>query len=217
MKHVSSSLKFVQWFAVAGTLSLAALGGCQNKESADSANAPDAAPPPVDSTAGKPAEDPVARGKYLVTVLACNDCHTPFKMGEKGEPEPDMSKMLSGHPENLKMPPPPALAPDAPWNWGGAATNTAFFGPWGVSYAINLTPDEVSGLGKWTEEMFVKTMRSGQHFGAARPIMPPMPAQAYKELGEDDLKAIFAFLKTIPPIKNQAPPYEPPKGAPTGG
>ena len=47
------------------------------------------------------------RGRYLVTILGCNDCHTPFKMGPKG-PEPDMSRMLSGHPESMKLPPPPA-------------------------------------------------------------------------------------------------------------
>src|SRR5687768_3671670 len=50
----------------------------------------------------------VARGKYLATIMLCNDCHTPWKMGEKG-PEPDMSRLLSGHPQDLVMPPPPAL------------------------------------------------------------------------------------------------------------
>ena len=93
----------------------------------------------------------VERGRYLVTVMLCHDCHTPFKMGPKG-PEPDMTRMLSGHPSDLVMPPPPKL-PEGPWNWMGAATNTAFAGPWGVSFTANLTPDPETGLGKWTEQL----------------------------------------------------------------
>ena len=60
-----------------------------------------------------PKEDPVARGKYLVTIMGCNDCHTPLKMTDRG-PVPDMDKMLSGHPQDLKMPTPQKLAP-GPW------------------------------------------------------------------------------------------------------
>src|SRR4051812_26973895 len=82
----------------------------------------------------------VERGKYLVTIGGCNDCHTPLKMGPHG-PEPDGSRRLSGHPEQMAMPPAPSL-PKGPWMWTGAATNTAFAGPWGVSYARNLTPDQ---------------------------------------------------------------------------
>src|SRR3954447_8402467 len=70
----------------------------------------------------------IARGQYLVTIGGCNDCHTPLKMGAKG-PEPDMSRMLSGHPQHVPMPPAPKL-PNGPWLWTGAATNTAFAGPW---------------------------------------------------------------------------------------
>src|SRR5262249_49480411 len=65
----------------------------------------------------------VQRGRYLVTAIGCNDCHTPLKMTERG-PEPDMSRMLSGHPSTMKMPHPPKL--DGAWGWAGAATNTAF-------------------------------------------------------------------------------------------
>src|SRR6188768_1098535 len=55
----------------------------------------------------------VQRGAYLVGAMGCNDCHTPWKLGPKG-PEPDMSRALSGHPEDMKMPPAPALPP-GPW------------------------------------------------------------------------------------------------------
>lgn len=152
----------------------------------------------------------VERGKYLVTILVCNDCHTPFKMGPNG-PEPDMSKMLSGHPESMKMPPPPA--PSGPWIWAGAATNTAFAGPWGVSYAFNLTPDKNTGIGIWTEEMFVKAMKTGKHMGTSRVIQPPMPWPWYGQATEEDLKSIFAYLRTIPPIVNHVPDWEEPTPA----
>ena len=149
----------------------------------------------------------VERGKYLVTVMICNDCHTPYKMGPKG-PEPDMSLMLSGHPEQMKMPPPPK--PVGPWIASIAATNTAFAGPWGISYTTNLTPDKNTGLGIWTEDMFLKSMKTGKHMGTSREIQPPMPWPWFGKATDEDLKAIFAFLQSIPPIVNHVPDWEPP-------
>lgn len=156
-------------------------------------------------------EDPVARGKYLVMAGACHDCHTPFKMGPKG-PEPDMSRMLSGHPETLKMGPPPKL--ENGWVYAGSGTNTAYVGPWGVSYAINLTPDQNTGLGIWTEDQFVKAIKTGKHFGVSRPIQPPMPWQSYSNMTDEDLKAIYVYLRSVPPITNHVPDYEPPPETP---
>lgn len=151
----------------------------------------------------------VARGAYLVNVMVCNDCHTPFAMGPNG-PEPDMTRMLSGHPQDLVMPPPPALG-DGPWVWSAAGTNTAFSGPWGVSFTANLTPDEETGLGRWTEETFLQAIRTGRHEGVGRPILPPMPYPQYRNATDEDLKAIFAYLQSIPAIKNRVPqPIDPP-------
>ena len=149
-----------------------------------------------------PAVDAVERGKYLVTIAGCNDCHTPFKMGPHG-PEPDMTRMLAGHPQELRMPPAPAGR--GPWIWVGAATNTVFAGPWGVSYATNLTPEPNTGLGIWTEELFIKALRTGRHWGQARPILPPMSWQGYSRMTDDDLKAMYAYLRTIPPVVNSVP------------
>ncbi|HEX4823045.1 MAG TPA: hypothetical protein VFV19_01910 [Candidatus Polarisedimenticolaceae bacterium] len=158
---------------------------------------------------GAPA-DRVARGAYLVRIMVCNDCHTPFKMGGSG-PEPDMSRMLSGHPQELEMPPAPAL-PAGPWGWAGAVTNTAFSGPWGTSFTANLTPDPETGLGKWTEKMFLDTLRTGRHQGIGRPVLPPMPWPMYGKATDDDLEAIFAYLQSIPPVKNKVPqPVDPPQ------
>lgn len=148
-----------------------------------------------------------ARGAYLIAGLGCADCHTPLKMGPNG-PEPDLSRRLSGHPEQLKLPPPPKS--DGHWLWFGAATNTAFAGPWGISYAINLTSDKETGLGGWKEDDFVRALKAGKHAGVARPIMPPMPWQALSHFTEDDLRAMFRYLQTVPAIRNRVPDYQPP-------
>lgn len=144
----------------------------------------------------------VERGRQLVAFGGCNHCHTPWKMGERG-PEPDMSRMLSGHPANLKLADPPKM--NGGWMWAAAGTNTAFAGPWGISYGRNLTPERVSGLGIWTEDMFIKTMRTGRHMGVSRPVLPPMPVENLNSLPDEDLKAIFAYLRTIKPIRNEVP------------
>ncbi len=175
-------------------LLLLAAAGCQQPETAQA----DASV----ETPAAPATGAVERGRYLVTVTGCNDCHTPFKMGPNG-PEPDMTRMLAGHPQDLAMPPAPAGR--EPWSWSGAATNTAFAGPWGVSYASNLTPEPNTGLGIWTEDLFLKALRTGRHWGQARPILPPMSWQGYARMTDDDLKAVYAYLRTIPPVVNSVP------------
>ena len=122
-----------------------------------------------------------------------------------------MSRMLSGHPETLIVTSAPALA--QPFVWAGTATNTAFAGPWGISFAMNLTPDVDTGLGSWSDEMFVKALRTGKHMGTSRPIQPPMPWSWYSQMSDDDLKALFAYLRSVPAIRNRPPTYQPP-GAP---
>lgn len=149
----------------------------------------------------------VKRGALLVGVGGCMDCHTPFKMGPNG-PEKDLTRGLSGHPEALQLPPPPKLA--AEWNWAGSATMTAFVGPWGMTYAANLTPDRETGIGAWTQRDFIQAMRTGKHLGVARPILPPMPWQALSRLPEKDLRAVYAYLMAQPAVKNKVPDYTPP-------
>jgi mono/diheme cytochrome c family protein len=150
----------------------------------------------------------VARGKYLVNTSGCHDCHTPFKLGPNG-PEPDMTRMLSGHPEALVMPPAPTL-PAGPWLITSSATNTAHAGPWGVSFTANLTPDADTGLGQWTLKDFMSTIRTGRHMGRGRPVLPPMPIPVYNNFTDADLEAVYAYLRTIPPIKNRVPEPLPP-------
>jgi hypothetical protein len=149
----------------------------------------------------------VARGKYLVTLAGCTDCHTPWKAGPRG-PEPDAERYLSGHPQDAGLPPPPELPP-GPWNvvTGGM---TAWAGPWGISYGTNLTSDADTGLGAWSEQMFVEALRTGQHLGMGRDILPPMPWAAYANCTDEDLGAMFAFLMTVPAIPNEVPDPVPP-------
>jgi mono/diheme cytochrome c family protein len=156
---------------------------------------------PTAATATK-SSGSVARGEYLVKAMGCHDCHTPAKMGPSG-PEPDMSHALGGHPSTMTVPPPPA--PSGPWIGSVTGTFTAWSGPWGVSYTANLTPDKATGLGEWTEQQFVDTIRTGRRQGRGREILPPMPWPAFKNLNDADLKAIFAYLRTVKPIENKVP------------
>jgi hypothetical protein len=87
-------------------------------------------------------------------------------------------------------------------------------GPWGVSFSRNLTPDQSTGIGSWTEEMFIKTIRDGKHQGEGRALLPPMPWQMYAQMTDDDLKAIFAFLRSLPAIANAVPDPIPPEKLP---
>jgi len=153
----------------------------------------------------------IKRGEYLVNYGGCHDCHTPKLYTPQG-PQPDISRALSGHPENMKLPdlPQGIFGPD---KWGAVTNNdlTAWYGPWGVSFAANLTPDKKTGIGSWTEGLFIKTMRTGKHFGVGREILPPMPWFSLAALTDRDLKAIFLYLKSIKPIENQVPLPVPPK------
>jgi hypothetical protein len=174
------------------------------------AHAAEAADAPTQSGAAvaKAPAAKVARGKYLVSTAGCHDCHTPWHMGPKG-PEPDMSRALSGHPEQLQMPPAPAL-PEGPWLVVTGATNTAFAGPWGVSFTANLTPDADTGLGAWTVRDFMQTIRTGKHMGRGREILPPMPIPVYNNFTDADLESIYVYLRTIPAVKNRVPEPRPP-------
>ena len=154
------------------------------------------------------AETPVERGRYIVQSTGCHDCHTPWIMGPDG-PGPDMSRALSGHPQDLTMPPVPSL-PEGPWLSVVSATNTAWAGPWGVSFTANLTPDPETGMGKWTAKNFRDTIRSGRHLGRGRELLPPLPYPVYNNMTDADLDAIHAYLQSIPPIRNRVPEPLPP-------
>jgi hypothetical protein len=148
-------------------------------------------------------------GEHLVTIGGCNDCHTPKKMGPMG-PVNDSSLLLSGHPAKM---PAPDIDRKMAESKGLGVTNTltAWVGPWGVSYAANLTSDS-TGIGNWKEDQFIKCVREGKWMGLdnTRPLLPPMPWEDIRLMTDDELKAVFAYLKSTKPIHNVQPAAQPP-------
>jgi mono/diheme cytochrome c family protein len=149
-------------------------------------------------------EDLVKRGEYLVGILGCNDCHSAKRMGAQG-PEIIPETMLAGYPADR-----PLVKFDSKLIKEGFAQFypdlTAAAGPWGISFAGNLTSDE-TGIGNWTEEQFKRAMTQGKYKGleTGRMLLPPMPWQNYINITDEDLKAVFAYLKSTKPVKNLVP------------
>lgn len=179
-------------------LSATAFISCNSGKSASSNNEGIAEmPAPISK------ESLVDRGKYLVTIMGCNDCHSPKKMGPRG-PEIDSLHMLSGHPASMPV---PDADPVTKKSWVlFNHSMTAAVGPWGTSFAANITSD-ATGIGNWTEAQFFKAIREGKYKGMdnTRPLLPPMPWQVYANASDDDLRAIFAYLKSTPPVENRVP------------
>ena len=154
-------------------------------------------------------ETQIRWGQHLVTIGGCNDCHTPKKMTPMG-PVDDSALLLSGHPEKL---PAPDVDRKQMESKGLVVTSdfTAWIGPWGITYSANLTPDE-TGIGNWKEDQFLYAVKNSISKGLAgsRPLMPPMSMMPVKHMTDEELKAIFAYLKTIKPIKNNSVQPTPP-------
>jgi len=156
-------------------------------------------------------EDLIKRGEYLVTSMGCHDCHSPKKPGPNGlELIPEL--LLSG----FQADNPPMVTDTSLTNKGFSVFYpdlTASAGPWGISYAANLTPD-VTGIGTWTEEQFKKAITEGKFKGldGTRMLLPPMPWFNLTQVPDQDIKAIFAYLKSIPPVRNVVPAPIPPNG-----
>lgn len=148
----------------------------------------------------------IARGQYLMSTVGCDDCHTPKKMTPNG-PEPDMERRFMGHPsdEPFELADKKDIIAQQQVNVFSPGL-TAAAGMWGVSYAANLTPDD-TGTGNWTEAQFVKAIREGKNKGldGTRPLLPPMPWPVYRQMTDEDLKAMYAYLRTVKPIHNVVP------------
>lgn len=153
--------------------------------------------------------DPVERGNLLVNAIGCHDCHTPKKFTDHG-PVLDEDRLLSGHPSDEKLPP---YDMKTAQNYALFSMSlTAAIGPWGTSFSANLTPDD-TGIVAWSEAQFLNAMKNGKYKGldGSRQLLPPMPWESYRNLPDDDLKAIFAYLKTVKPVENLVPAAVPPK------
>jgi len=147
-------------------------------------------------------------GEYLVAIMGCDDCHSPKVMGPRG-PEIDSSRRLSGYRSGTK----PAEVDTRSLNswvmFGMEFTNAV--GPWGMSFTANLTSDP-TGIGNWTMDNFKTAIRKGKYKGIenGRDLLPPMPWQQYRNLSDEDVKDIFAFLKSTKPVENRVPAPIPP-------
>lgn len=144
-----------------------------------------------------------------MTTIGCGDCHSPKKTDDQGIPFQDPELMLSGHPQNLAI---AEYDKATAKNWALFNLHqTAVVGPWGISYAANITSDP-TGIGNWTEEQFLKAMKEGKYKGmnGTRPLMPPMPWQNYSKMSNEDLHSIFVYLQSTKPVPNVVPAYQPP-------
>ncbi|MDR3695148.1 c-type cytochrome [Mucilaginibacter sp.] len=150
----------------------------------------------------------VKRGNYLVTTLGCNDCHSPKKMGPQG-PYIDSTRMLSGFPSTAIVP----VAGPGDVKKGlvvFAGDLTAAIGPWGTSFAANITSD-ATGIGSWKLAQFKNALRHGKYKGLdnERMLLPPMPWQDLTNLTDADTEAIFTYLQSTKPVNNVVPAFRP--------
>jgi mono/diheme cytochrome c family protein len=126
-------------------------------------------------------QEQVERGRYLVTLGNCTDCHTPGHFLGK----PDMARHLGGSEVGFEV---PGL---------------------GVFYGPNLTPDKETGLGNWSVADIIKAIRTGVR-PDGRVLVPAMPWPAFANLTQSDAEAIAAYLKSLPAVRNQVPgPFGP--------
>src|SRR5688572_8491702 len=153
---------FVIAAATAAILTIVSCTGTEEKTVADT------------STKTVDTDSLVKRGNYLVTVGGCDDCHSPKNMGPRGQ-EIDMENRFSGYPADRPIP----KFDSNVVKQGMAIMNgdlTAAAGPWGVSFAANISSDS-TGIGSWSEAQFFKALREGKFKGLdqSRPLLPPMP------------------------------------------
>ena len=153
-----------------------------------------------------PGASSVDRGRYLVSITGCHDCHSP-KVGEMPDPE----RPLSGRPSTTQLP------SKMEGEVHASLDLTAWTGPWGQSVASNLTPDPATGLAtRYDEAKFIQTMRTGKKPSGLQ-LLPPMPSAVYQNLTDEDLKAIYAYLRSLKPIRNAVLTGIPTAAAPVPG
>lgn len=148
----------------------------------------------------------VQRGTELVEKWKCNYCHSPEVRGN-GRPIPDPARLLSGHPSDEEIPGMHDMIMGSAeyMEFLDNLDTTVWASDDRLVFSSNLTPDNDTGIGTWSEEVFVATMRSGRHMGLGRRILYPMPWQELGELDDADIIAIYAYLRTVKPVQNQVP------------
>lgn len=176
-----SRLLGVLAFLVCGCAAEAPYDPLEDYEELDSVTAIDA-PGPEPGRYSPIDRDMIDRGEYLVELLACGSCHTNGAFNGV----PDMSRPLAGS------------------DTGIAWTSPLESAHPGVVYPSNITPDEETGIGKWSDTQIANAIRAGVGRHGGRRIAT-MPWQAYAKMTEDDVDAIVAYLRSIKPIKHKVP------------
>ena len=180
-------------FLIAVFVTIGGLYACSNVKSTDEKKSP------IPTQA-----EMVKRGEYLVSSIGCDDCHSPKKMGANG-PELIPELRLSGYPSDRPIQKQVGNSGQMGWMLFSQDLTSAV-GPWGISFSANITSDE-SGVGNWTEQNFITAMRKGKIKGMenGRQMLPPMPWFNFRNLTDEDLKSMFAYLKSTNPVRNIVP------------
>lgn len=207
----SALLKFRRSFMILAfiTAFTSLIIACTDNSSSASSTKGDSAQANSESSKDANHTDLVKRGEYLVTIMGCDDCHSPKKMGPRG-PEIIAELRFGGFPSGAKLPKIDTNVVGKPWVVMAPDLTTAF-GPWGQSFSANISSDS-TGIGNWKEEQFFKAVREGKLKGldGTRPLLPPMPWPNYTTLKDEDARAIFAYLKASKPVQNIVPAPKPP-------
>jgi hypothetical protein len=185
--------KKILFYAIMVCFSFILLSGCKTKTKTESAE-----------NKVLTQDQLIQRGDYLVSITGCNDCHSPKRMGPQG-PEVMPELMLSGYQANEPLPQIDKSVLQKGWLLFTGNLNAAV-GPWGVSFAANLTSDQ-TGIGNWMEENFIRALKQGKYKGieGGRALLPPMPWQNFEKASNEDLKAIYVYLKSTKPVSNVVP------------
>jgi hypothetical protein len=197
-------MKNLFYIIVAG--SVVALGSCSGNVAQSNDNAPNNAAVDNGGFANRQ-----AWGEHLVKAMACTECHTPKKMTEKGPVAIDSLYLSGYHAGAGSVPEFHRAEIEKSGQVLGNDQWTAFSGYWGISYSANITSDG-SGIGNWEEDNFMRAIRAGKYMGLdnSRQLLPPMPWHDFANLSDPELKAIFAYLKTVPAVHNIVPAPSPP-------
>lgn len=177
---------------ISAVLALAVLAGCSKD-----AKGPGA----------KPGADQVEVGMALAEEWRCSYCHTPEVAGPGGKLMPDPDRLFMGHPADEPVPEIPDMVMTSPeyMEFLDNLDTTVWATDNRIVFTANLTPDDETGIGTWTEEDFISTIRSGRHQGVGKRLKYPMPWQELAALDDEELAALFAYLRTVKPVNNKVP------------
>ncbi len=147
-------------------------------------------------------------GQAIVEGWNCSFCHTPQIKGPDGKSMPDPKRLMSGHPADEKIPTVPDMVITSP-EWMEFLDNldsTVWATDNLLIFSANLTPDDETGIGTWTEVEFVETIREGRHRGIERRIKYPMPWRELSEVSDEELLSVYEYLMSLEPVDNKVPP-----------